>query len=157
MPRIANLLRTAAEWTSGNPVLGAGQIGVEKLTNKKKIGNGVTAWNSLRYVNQSPEPKVVELGALGATETLPEGSLITGTLDANCTLTFPEASLGKTFELVLTQDATGSRLVTWPVSVKWPASTAPTLTTTATKRDRLRFVCHDGTNWLGLAIGQNYA
>ena len=41
---------TAANWTSVNPVLGAGQPGVETDTRKVKVGNGVTAWNSLGYV-----------------------------------------------------------------------------------------------------------
>lgn len=40
---------TAAQWTSNNPVLLAGQIGFEKDTNSIKIGDGTTAWNSLAY------------------------------------------------------------------------------------------------------------
>lgn len=41
---------TAAEWTSANPVLASGEWGFETDTNKGKIGNGVTAWNSLAYI-----------------------------------------------------------------------------------------------------------
>ena len=40
---------TAANWTSNNPVLEAGQIGYETDTLKHKWGDGVTAWNSLSY------------------------------------------------------------------------------------------------------------
>lgn len=40
---------TAAQWTSANPVLAAGEMGVETDTGKAKIGNGSTAWNSLAY------------------------------------------------------------------------------------------------------------
>jgi hypothetical protein len=40
---------TAASWTSANPTLAAGEMGVESDTGKAKIGNGVTAWNSLSY------------------------------------------------------------------------------------------------------------
>ena len=40
---------TAAQWTSANPVLAAGEIGFETDTNKFKIGNGSTAWTSLSY------------------------------------------------------------------------------------------------------------
>lgn len=40
---------TAAQWTSANPVLAAGEIGFETDTNKFKIGNGSTAWASLSY------------------------------------------------------------------------------------------------------------
>lgn len=40
---------TAANWTSANPVLAAGEPGWESDTNKLKIGDGSTAWNSLGY------------------------------------------------------------------------------------------------------------
>lgn len=40
---------TAAQWTSANPVLASGEFGYETDTGKAKIGNGVTAWNSLAY------------------------------------------------------------------------------------------------------------
>ena len=38
---------TAANWTSNNPTLSAGEIGFETDTGKFKIGDGSTAWNSL--------------------------------------------------------------------------------------------------------------
>jgi hypothetical protein len=40
---------TAAQWTSANPTLAAGEIGLETDTDKLKIGNGTIAWNSLAY------------------------------------------------------------------------------------------------------------
>ena len=40
---------TAANWTSTNPVLAAGEAGFESDTNKLKIGNGTSAWASLPY------------------------------------------------------------------------------------------------------------
>jgi hypothetical protein len=42
---------TAANWTSVNPVLLAGQMGYETDTRKHKFGDGTTAWNSLAYAN----------------------------------------------------------------------------------------------------------
>lgn len=42
---------TAASWASNNPVLYAGEIGLETDTNKFKIGDGSTAFNSLSYFN----------------------------------------------------------------------------------------------------------
>lgn len=42
---------TAANWTSNNPTLAAGEIGLETDTSKFKIGNGSTAWSSLSYAN----------------------------------------------------------------------------------------------------------
>jgi hypothetical protein len=40
---------TLANWASSNPVLSAGEIGLESDTNKIKLGNGSTQWNSLLY------------------------------------------------------------------------------------------------------------
>lgn len=40
---------TAAEWTSANPTLSAGEAGYETDTGKIKIGNGSTAWNDRAY------------------------------------------------------------------------------------------------------------
>ena len=42
---------TASSWSSNNPVLYAGEIGYETDTNKFKIGDGTTAYNSLAYFN----------------------------------------------------------------------------------------------------------
>lgn len=41
---------TAAQWASANPVLLAGEEGLETDTGKVKIGDGATAWNALPYV-----------------------------------------------------------------------------------------------------------
>jgi hypothetical protein len=40
---------TAINWTTTNPVLALGEPGVETDTLKVKVGNGITAWNSLAY------------------------------------------------------------------------------------------------------------
>jgi hypothetical protein len=45
---------TSSNWSSVNPVLASGEIGIETNTNKFKIGNGSSVWNSLVYVNALP-------------------------------------------------------------------------------------------------------
>lgn len=42
---------TATEWTTKNPVLALGELGIETDTRKHKIGDGSTAWNNLEYGN----------------------------------------------------------------------------------------------------------
>ncbi len=42
---------TAANWTSTNPTLAAGEFGFETNTGKVKVGTGSTAWVLLGYVN----------------------------------------------------------------------------------------------------------
>ena len=88
------------------------------------------------------------------TISLADGSFQVLTLTGNATITMPTATAGRSFILLLKQDATGSRTVTWS-TVKWPAGTAPTITATASKQDILSFVA-DGTNWYGAVGGQNY-
>ena len=41
---------TAANWTSANPILAQGELGVETDTDKIKIGDGSTAWTGLGYI-----------------------------------------------------------------------------------------------------------
>lgn len=38
---------TSAEWAAANVVLGDGEIGFDRTTGEFRIGDGVTAWNSL--------------------------------------------------------------------------------------------------------------
>lgn len=87
------------------------------------------------------------------------GVIKTITLTANCTLTLTGAAAGvvATLELVLTQDATGSRTITWPGSVKWSGG-APVLSTAANSVDRVVLTSYNGgTTWYGDLIGKAYA
>ena len=40
---------TAAQWTTANPTLAQGEVGLETDTGKLKIGNGSTVWTALGY------------------------------------------------------------------------------------------------------------
>jgi len=40
---------TSTNWTSSNPILAQGEVGIELDSNNIKIGNGTTNWNSLQY------------------------------------------------------------------------------------------------------------
>ena len=42
----------AADWTTRNPVLAQGEYGLETDTFLIKVGDGVTAWRNLRYLNK---------------------------------------------------------------------------------------------------------
>lgn len=45
---------TAANFTSTNPVLLSGEMGMERDTRKFKFGDGTTAWNALPYASANP-------------------------------------------------------------------------------------------------------
>ena len=42
---------TAANWTSTNPTLAQGELGLETDTSRYKIGNGTQAWSALAYAS----------------------------------------------------------------------------------------------------------
>ena len=42
---------TASEWTTANPILAAGEMGIETDTRKFKFGDGTTPWNTLAYAS----------------------------------------------------------------------------------------------------------
>lgn len=125
----------------------AGTTATQTLTNKT-IEAGV-------FTNGYTEEVVTANTGTAYTIDLAGGSLQILTLTGNCTFTFPTATAGRGLTLLLKQDGTGSRTVTWPAAVKWPAGTAPTITATASRLDKYVFTA-DGTNWYGSNAGQNY-
>lgn len=161
---VASLIQTrngtAAAWTTANPTLAVAERGYETDSKKYKTGDGSTVWTALPYDGAANQPIIENVNAVataGAAQTVPEPVVQTISryvLTAALTFTFPTAVAGKSFTIITVQDAT-ARAVTWPVSVKWPGGTAPTLTATSGKSDVFTFACVDGTNWLGFVAGQN--
>ena len=128
---------TAANWTSANPTLAQGEIGIETDTLKIKVGDGSTAWSSLSYYQfgETTSPSITgtiveEVYALsGTTPTLEpdNGSIQTHTLTGNTTYT-DGFSAGQAVTLMI-DDGT-AYTVTWP-TMTWVnnAGAAPTLAT----------------------------
>jgi hypothetical protein len=119
--------------------------GTETLTNKTLTNPTVTNYVETLYAANT---------STAITVALTNGTVQQLTLTANATITMPTAVAGKSFIIMLKQDATGSRSVTW-TTVVWPSGTAPTITGTASKQDIYSFFS-DGTNWYGTTVGQNY-
>ncbi len=65
---------TALAWNTLNPILHDGEMGVESDTRQFKIGDGVTAWNTLSYGGLQGPP-----GAAGFISTDPNNRLRHGT------------------------------------------------------------------------------
>jgi hypothetical protein len=112
---------TAANWTSNNPTLAAGEIGFESDTNQFKIGDGSTAWTGLSYAGGGGVSYATTATA-GATTTLTVSSKttqnFTGTLAQ--TIVLPVVStltLGFAFQILnnstqsLTINSSGGNLV----------------------------------------------
>lgn len=74
---------TSSEWTTANPILAAGEMGVETNTNKFKFGNGTDTWSSLSYaaadaagigeISQDAINTALSMGA-GLTKTYNDGA-----------------------------------------------------------------------------------
>jgi hypothetical protein len=128
------------------------------------LASAITDETGSRALVFGTSPKITTPKITGYTETAPTaansgtattigitaGTVLRYTMTGNCTFTMPTATAGQSFIVILTQDGTGGRTAVF-TSVKWPAGSAPTITTTATTgRDILTFVS-DGTNWYGTA------
>jgi len=124
-----------------------------------ETGSGLLVFNNTPSLTNPTVTNYVETLYSANTSTAITVSLANGTvqnltLTGNATITMPTAVAGKSFIIILSQDATGSRTVTWS-TVSWPSATAPTVTSTASKKDIYSFFS-DGTSWFGTTIGQNY-
>jgi hypothetical protein len=114
---------TAAQWTSTNPTLAAGEFGYETDTGKAKIGNGSSAWIILSYAISGAAGTVTSItagtGLSGGTitstgtiaiDTATTADLTTAQTLTNKTLTDPKINLainaqtGTTYTFVLTDN-----------------------------------------------------
>jgi hypothetical protein len=132
-----------------------GTTDTQTLTNKTLTSPAVTTGTLTNPTVTDYVESVVAIGNTGASKSidLTSGTVQTATLTDNCTFTMPTRVAGKSFILLLRQDATGSRTATF-TGVKFNAAGAPTITATANKMDILTFVA-DSTNWYG-SISQGY-
>lgn len=85
MPRLANIQvrrDTAANWTSANPTLAAGEPGLETDTGKLKIGNGTSAWASLAYASVGTADNALKLDGrkLYVQSSAPSSGMVAGDL-----------------------------------------------------------------------------
>jgi len=71
---------TAAAWTSANPVLAQGEAGYEYDTGRFKVGNGLTAWNTLLYSSGVTGPT-------GPSSTASVGSVTTSAAGGSAVVT----------------------------------------------------------------------
>ena len=143
------VLKTNGSGTLGFAAAATGDVtltGTQTLTNKT-VEAGT-------FTNGYTEEVNTANTSTAYTISLADGSFQVLTLTGNATITMPTATAGRSFILLLKQDGTGSRTVTWS-TVKWPGGTAPTVTSTASKQDIYSFFA-DGTNWYGTTVGQNY-
>lgn len=86
----------AANWSNNNPILAQGEFGLENNSFLLKVGDGVTAWNSLPYINK--------LDSRYLTQT------------SNGTITFSE-SFYQLLDKMVTTD--GGQVITGPLQIDY--------------------------------------
>jgi len=120
-----------------------------RISSTGQVGIGVTpASNTDLDVTGTIVQNVVAMGALDV--DCSTGNYFTKTISGNSTFTFSNVPASRAFSFVLELTHT-SGTVTWPASVKFPADTAPTLTTG--KTHLFVFETNDGgTRFRGAAL-----
>jgi len=140
--------------SSGSSILNINSSGINVSGIITSNGANFNSNEINKVVLKNYTEKVQALGNTGISTTidLKDANVFTATLTDNCTFTFVTGvtSGAASFTLILANDATASRTITWPVSVKWSNNVVPTRTTTASKTDIWSFFTpNNGTTWYG--------
>lgn len=128
--------------------------GVEVLTNKTLTTPTLTK----PRINASVQGYEQYTPGVGGTATLDLSLANRNTITmpaGNITIALSNGTTSQVFTIEITQDATGSRTVTWFTTIRWAGGVAPTLTTTASKRDIFMFIKTGSTTYDGFIVGQN--
>ncbi len=109
------------------------------------LGGGESTLNtSLKITGQAYTELHTEASAATITPDWDNGNVYTTEL-TNASTTFADPTNikpGATYIIILKQDGTGSRTVSWGTKYKFPGGTAPTLTTGANKADVITLVAY---------------
>ena len=92
---------TKQQWETINPVLAVGEIGFSFNENVIKVGDGLTAWNSLPSVNGNSAYQIAKINGFAGTEAQWLASLVgpqgaTGPAGADSTVPGPTGPTGPT-------------------------------------------------------------
>jgi hypothetical protein len=107
---------TAAEWTSANPLLSIGELGLETDTGKYKVGNGSNNWNTLAYSS----------GTTGPAGSVSVGTTTTSAAGGNASVTNSGTPTAATLNFTIPRGSTGP---TGPTGAQGPTGpTGPSVT-----------------------------
>lgn len=117
------------------------------------VSNG-TAW--ILFDNLVDPLVTIAASGTSVSQAAANLSVMDITLTGNATIAFTGIPAGAwCVTLLLKQDGTGSRLVTWPANTKWQGGTPPVLSTAAGAEDDVTLMTTDGgTTWRGFFNGK---
>lgn len=118
MASIIQLRRdTSSNWTSNNPVLSNGEVGIATDLNQFKIGNGTSTWTQLSYVNALPTGKLSQFASTNSSELANVisdetgfGSLVFANTPTLVTPILGVASATTINKVTITEPATGATI-----------------------------------------------
>jgi len=141
---------TAAQWTSANPTLASGEWGFETDTNKLKIGNGSTAWNSLSYA---------VTGALGTVTSVTAGTgLSGGTITGSGTIAIDSTVATLTGTQTLTNKTLTTPTLDDPkINLAFDAQTGTTYTTVLNDNGQIVTMNNASANTLSIPTNASVA
>lgn len=101
---------TAAEWTSTNPTLSIGELGLETDTGKFKVGNGSNNWTTLAYSS----------GTTGPAGTIAIGTTTTSAAGGSAVVNNSGTSTAATLNFTIPRGSTGPTGPTGPIGPTGP-------------------------------------
>lgn len=132
---------TAANWTSINPVLKLGEMGIETDTNMFKFGDGTTAWNDLAYAGKGEADLKIKSNQVvmsqDFTATVPFGT-VTIPSSGNATVTAKGKTLDEFFTSLMAK-AEGPSVTQPSVSISLAGAGAKEVGTSVTPSYTVNF------------------
>lgn len=157
---VSPYLATAGGTMAGATVLN-GALSGTGLTNylASPAAVGTTAPAGGRFTFAYTAPVAVTFNATTMAIDCALSNVFTTTFTANVTAapTLSNLKDGQTINWFITQDATGSRTMTWPTSFKWPGGTAGVLSTAASSVDLLVATYRSSTGFWYCSLSKAFA
>ncbi len=155
--KIANADHIKIATSSGDtvlqPMVDAKDIIIKQYDGTELVNFNDGAYSSFTSAAVNPEATLTD-GSTVSWNALTE-SVAKVTLGGNRTLGSASSGVtGQFISLLIIQDGTGSRTLTWNAAYEFKDDTAPTLTTTAAKGDLFVFR-YNGSKWLEVGRNQN--
>jgi hypothetical protein len=158
-----NGVDTLSATTLGSAVAASSLTSVGTLTALTMGGTVSMADNVIgrpRFTDYAETYTTPAISSGTLTLNIENGNVFRVSRNANIsTLTISNPSgTGNACSFTLIFDANGtSYTVTYPAAVKWPAGTAPTITTTSGRSDMFVFYTNNaGTTWYAMTVAQNF-
>lgn len=143
--------------TTGNQNTSGTSSNITAYTINQSVGTGSTpSFLTVRGRNVFGERVSVTSTTSTAIDT--QYNVTQLTLAATTTLSFTNVQSTDIAHMwtIVTLGNGSAYSINWPVAIKWPGATAPTVTTASGKRDIYQFITYDGgTNIYAIIVGQN--